>query len=159
MQKFVGEPIVPKERLPMTLYKAKSNSPLTYKPTFGQENFPIALTFDDVLLVPQYSKINSRSECSVASMFSKNVPLNVPIVSSPMDTVTETDMAVNMAKFGGLGILHRFNTIEEQARMVRRVKRSGAFINTNPLTIGPNETYKVVKDKISLHGISSFLVC
>lgn len=68
-------------------------------------------------------------------------------------------MAINMAKFGGLGILHRFNTIEEQARMVRRVKRSGAFINTNPFTIGPNENYKVVKDKILLHGISSFLVC
>jgi len=64
-----------------------------------------------------------------------------------------------MAKFGGLGILHGFNTIEEQARMVRRVKRSGAFINTNPLTIAPNETYKAVKEKILMHGISSFLVC
>lgn len=137
MQSFVGEPLKPKERHPLALTKVKSNAPLSYKPTFGLENFPTALTFDDVLLVPQYSKINSRSECAVVSLFSKNVPLNVPIVSSPMDTVTETEMAVHMAKNGGLGILHRFNTIDEQARMVRRVKRSGAFINTNPLTIGP----------------------
>jgi IMP dehydrogenase len=110
-------------------------------------------------LVPQYSKINSRAECNVSSVFSRNVPLNVPIVSSPMDTVTETEMAINMAKFGGLGILHRFNTIEEQARMVRKVKRSGAFINSNPFTIGPEETYRAVKDKIALHHVRSFLVC
>lgn len=57
-------------------------------------------------------------------------------------------MAINMAKFGGLGILHRFNTIEEQARMVRKVKRSGAFINSNPHTICPDENYKAVKEKI-----------
>lgn len=87
------------------------------------------------------------------------MPLNVPIISSPMDTVTEVEMAIGMAKYGGLGILHRFNTIEEQVRMVRRVKRSGAFINTNPITVEPESSYKTVKDKMLLHNIRSFLVC
>lgn len=133
--------------------------PIFYKPTFGEGRFPTALTFDDVLLVPQHSSVNSRSECSISSWFSKNVPLNVPIVSSPMDTVTESEMAISMAKHGGLGILHRFNSIEEQARMVRKVKRSGAFINTNPITVEPDSTYKTVRDKMMLNNVKSFLVC
>ena len=64
-------------------------------------------------MIPQYSDIETRSICSVVSKFSKNVPLKIPIVSSPMDTVTESIMAIEMARNGGLGILHRFVTIEE----------------------------------------------
>ena len=70
-------------------------------------------TFNDVLMVPQYSDIDSRSHCVVESYFSKNVPLKIPIVSSPMDTITEADMAIEMARNGGIGILHRFVSIEE----------------------------------------------
>lgn len=76
-------------------------------------NIQMGLTFNDVLMVPQYSDINSRSECIVKTKFSKNIPLNVPIVSSPMDTVTEFKMAKEMAKCGGLGIIHRFLPIHE----------------------------------------------
>lgn len=68
---------------------------------------PMGLTFDDVLMVPQYSNVNSRSECSLKSKFSQNIPLNIPIVSSPMDTVTEWQLAKEMARNGGLGIIHR----------------------------------------------------
>jgi IMP dehydrogenase len=66
------------------------------------------LTFDDVLLIPQNTDITSRSDVSLSTKFSRNVPLNIPIVSSPMDTVTETDMAIGLARYGGLGIIHRF---------------------------------------------------
>jgi len=64
-------------------------------------------------MVPQYSEITSRSQCIVKTWFSKNVPLNVPIVSSPMDTVTEEKLAKEMARCGGLGVIHRFMSIED----------------------------------------------
>ena len=85
---------------------------------------PMALTFDDVLLIPQYSDINSRKDVSLNSRFSRNITLKIPLVSSPMDTVTEVDMAVEMARNGGLGIIHRFQSIEDQTKMVEKVKRS-----------------------------------
>jgi|NOAtaT_7_FD_contig_31_8601821_length_570_multi_3_in_0_out_0_2 IMP dehydrogenase len=96
--------------------ETKTNS---YIPDFKVIDFPIGLTFDDVLLVPQYSEIDSRQQCDVRSRFSKNVPLKIPIVSSPMDTVTEDQMAREMAMQGGIGIIHRFCTIKEQASMVK----------------------------------------
>lgn len=71
----------------------------------------MGLTFDDVLLVPQYSDIESRSEVNISSRFSLNVPLNIPISSSPMDTVTEWRLAKEMARNGGLGIIHRFMSV------------------------------------------------
>mmetsp|Transcript_7711 Transcript_7711/g.6965 ORF Transcript_7711/g.6965 Transcript_7711/m.6965 type:complete len:88 (+) Transcript_7711:97-360(+) len=82
------------------------------------ETIPSALTFDDVLLVPQFSTIQSRNDIDLRTRFSKNVPLNIPISSSPMDTVTEVQMAIEMARNGGIGILHRFNSIEEQCEML-----------------------------------------
>ena len=83
------------------------------------------LSYDDVLLVPQYSDIVSRSQVDIGSDLSPDVRLEVPIISSPMDTVTEDCMASGMAKHGGLGIIHRYNTIEDQCSYVRSVK-SGA---------------------------------
>jgi len=82
------------------------------------ETIPSALTFDDVLLVPQFSTIQSRNDIDLRTRFSKNVPLNIPISSSPMDTVTEVQMAIEMARNGGIGILHRFNSIKEQCEML-----------------------------------------
>lgn len=98
---------------------------LSYKCQFHEveKNIPHGLTFDDVLMIPQYSRVNSRHDISMDTRFSKNVPLRIPLVSSPMDTVTEYDMAVAMARMGGLGIIHRFMTIEEQAKMVEKVRR------------------------------------
>lgn len=84
-----------------------------------------ALTYQDVLLVPQYSDIKSRSEVDISSPLRANQTLTLPIISSPMDTVTESLMATTMAKSGGLGIIHRYNTIEEQAAMVAAASESG----------------------------------
>lgn len=76
-------------------------------------NFISSYTFNDILMIPQYSEISSRKECIVESWFSRNVPLKIPIVSSPMDSVTEDEMAIEMARNGGIGVIHRFNSISE----------------------------------------------
>ena len=88
------------------------------------------LTYDDVLLVPSFSEILPR-EVSIISRFSRNISLNVPIVSAAMDTVTESRMAIAMAQEGGIGVLHKNMTIEDQAKKVRTVKRaeSGMIID------------------------------
>lgn len=92
------------------------------------------LTYDDVLLVPNYSEILPR-EVSITSKFSKNIPLNIPIVSAAMDTVTESEMAIAMAREGGIGVLHKNMTIEEQAARVRAVKRSESGMIIDPVTL------------------------
>ena len=92
------------------------------------------LTYDDVLLVPSYSEILPR-EVSITSKFSKNIPLNIPIVSAAMDTVTESEMAIAMAREGGIGVLHKNMTIEEQAARVRAVKRSESGMIIDPVTL------------------------
>ncbi len=79
-------------------------------------------------MVPQYSDITTRKDCVVESLFSKNVPLKVPLVASPMDTVTEHRMAIGMARSGGIGVLHRFCSIKEQVEMLKKVKRAENFI-------------------------------
>ena len=85
-----------------------------------------ALTYDDVLLVPQYSDIKSRKEVNLISALDASLILNLPIISSPMDTVTESEMAYTMDNLGGLGIIHRYNSIEEQAGLVAEVINAGA---------------------------------
>ncbi len=95
------------------------------------------LTFDDVLLVPQRSSIQSRKDVSTDTWLLPGIHLSIPIISSNMDTVTETRMAIAMAQLGGLGILHRFMTIEQQTDCVLRVKRSESLIVESPLTISP----------------------
>ena len=82
-----------------------------------------ALTFDDVLLVPDYSEI-LPSEVNTSSLFSKNISLNVPIVSAAMDTVTESNMAIAIAREGGIGVIHKNMSIDNQASEVRIVKRA-----------------------------------
>ena len=92
------------------------------------------LTYDDVLLVPDFSEILPR-EVSITSKFSKNIPLNIPIVSAAMDTVTESEMAIAMAREGGIGVLHKNMTIEDQAARVRAVKRSESGMIIDPVTL------------------------
>ena len=92
------------------------------------------LTYDDVLLVPDYSEILPR-EVSITSKFSKNIPLNIPIVSAAMDTVTESEMAIAMAREGGIGVLHKNMTIGDQAARVRAVKRSESGMIIDPVTL------------------------
>ena len=100
---------------------------------------PPALTFDDVLLLPAHSAI-LPSEANITARLSRNVTLSIPLVSSAMDTVTETRMAVAMARHGGVGVLHRNLSIEDQAQQVDVVKRSEAGMITNPVTCGPDAT-------------------
>ena len=86
------------------------------------------VSFDDVLIQPRYSDIFSRKEISISSQLSKSVKLNIPIISAPMDTVTEVDMAVSMHNQGGLGIIYRYNSIEEQVALVRECANSYAVV-------------------------------
>lgn len=81
-----------------------------------------SLSYDDVLLVPQYSSIVSRSEVDISSALSEQHQFSIPIISSPMDTVTEAKMAIAMSDFGGLGVVHRYNTIAEQVNIAREIK-------------------------------------
>ena len=104
------------------------------------------LTFDDVLLVPSYSEI-MPAEAKVASRLTRNIPLNIPIVSSPMDTVTEADMAIGMAQEGGIGIVHKNMSIENQAIQVDRVKRAEHGVIVDPVTLPPTAS---VEDAIRI---------
>ena len=79
------------------------------------------LTYDDVNIIPKYSELNSREDVELNTRFTKNTELTIPIVASPMDTVTEYDMAKEMMDWGGVGVIHRFNTIEEQSRMMKEL--------------------------------------
>ena len=76
------------------------------------------LTYDDVQILPKYSEVKHRADCSTSTSVTKNYKLDIPIVSSPMDTVTEYEMAYQMSKLGGMGIIHRFLSIEEKYKMV-----------------------------------------
>ncbi|MFN7454056.1 MAG: guanosine monophosphate reductase [Pseudobdellovibrionaceae bacterium] len=98
------------------------------------------LTFDDVLIVPQKSEVRSRRTPSLASKITRTKTLETPVVSANMDTITEANMAVAMHQMGGMGILHRFASIEEQVRMVDQVKQAGA--NNISASIGVNDDFK-----------------
>ncbi|MBK6645293.1 MAG: IMP dehydrogenase [Anaerolineales bacterium] len=104
-----------------------------------------ALTYDDVLLVPQYSDVDSRRALSTRSPLTRKIFLNAPIVSANMDVVTESEMAITMAREGGIGIIHRFMTIAGQARQIDRVKKAESFIVENPITMTDQHTVGDVK--------------
>ncbi len=95
------------------------------------------LTFDDVLLVPKRSAVVSRSLVNTATWLTRHIRLNIPIVSANMDTVTESKMAIAMARAGGIGIIHRFMPIERQAAEVARVKRAENYVVDHPYTVPP----------------------
>jgi IMP dehydrogenase len=104
------------------------------------------LTFDDVLLVPSYSEVLPR-EVDLSSMFTRNIRLNTPVVSAAMDTVTEDELAIAIAREGGIGVIHKNMTIEKQATQVKRVKRAENVMIFDPITIEPGAT---VADALSL---------
>ena len=113
------------------------------------------LTYDDVLLVPNYSQVLPR-EVSIKTHFSRNITLNVPIVSAAMDTVTESAMAIAIAREGGIGVLHKNMTIEQQATEVRKVKRAESGMIIDPVTLQVSATVgdaKKVMKEYSIGGI------
>ena len=116
------------------------------------------VTFDDVLLVPKYSKVTSRSDTDLSTKLSKNISLNIPLISANMDTVTESLMAVTVAREGGIGIIHRFLTIEQQVNEVLKVKRSGSIIIENPYTINSELTIKDAFSVMNEKQVSGLLV-
>jgi IMP dehydrogenase len=114
---------------------------------------PPALTFDDVLLLPAHSEI-LPGDADTAARLSRSITLRLPLVSSAMDTVTEARMAVAMARHGGVGVLHRNLSVEDQAHQVDMVKRSEAGMITNPVTCGPDATVAEVETLCARYRIS-----
>ena len=97
------------------------------------------LTFDDVLLLPAYSEVLPR-EVSTRTRLTRQIELNIPLVSAAMDTVTEVELAIALARLGGIGMLHKNMSIEKQAEQIRKVKRSQSGLITDPLTLPPSAT-------------------
>ncbi|WP_306253457.1 IMP dehydrogenase [Parvularcula sp. IMCC14364] len=116
-----------------------------------------ALTFDDVLLEPGASEV-IPSQVDVTARLTRDITLNIPIIASAMDTVTEAQMAIAMAQNGGLGVLHRNLSIEEQAEHVRRVKRYESGMVVNPVTLTPEDTLRTAQDIMIERKISGFPV-
>ncbi|HUE98228.1 MAG TPA: IMP dehydrogenase [Anaerolineales bacterium] len=117
-----------------------------------------ALTYDDVLLVPQYSDVDSRRILSTKSWLTKKIALQMPIVSANMDVVTESEMAIAMAREGGIGIIHRFMTIAAQARQIGRVKKAESFIVDQPITMTESHTVGDVQRVVDETGTGGILI-
>ena len=117
-----------------------------------------ALTFDDVLLVPAYSQVLPK-DTSLKTQFSRNITLNLPLVSAAMDTVTEARLAIAIAQEGGIGIIHKNMTAEQQAAEVSKVKRHESGVVHDPVVITPDHTVLQVLDLSENLGISGFPVC
>ncbi|MBT4752163.1 MAG: IMP dehydrogenase [Candidatus Marinimicrobia bacterium] len=117
--------------------------------------FKQSFTFDDVLLVPQKSTVLPR-DVNLKTRLTKEIALNIPILSSAMDTVTEKDMAIALARTGGMGIIHKNLTIQDQAKMVDRVKRSESGMILNPVTVNQNSTIadaKLIMSQFKISGL------
>ncbi|TCP09908.1 IMP dehydrogenase [Caldimonas thermodepolymerans] len=116
-----------------------------------------ALTFDDVLLVPAYSQVLPR-DTSLATRLTRNITLNLPLVSAAMDTVTESRLAITMAQEGGIGIIHKNLSPKQQAAEVSKVKRYESGILRDPITVTPDMPVRAVKELSQEHGVSGFPV-
>jgi IMP dehydrogenase len=116
-------------------------------------DIPLGLTFDDVLLQPLESQV-LPSQADTRTVLTRNIPLNIPILSSAMDTVTETDMAIALAQLGGIGVLHRNLDIERQAAAVRQVKRFESGMVVNPITMTPDQSLADALEAMAANRIS-----
>jgi IMP dehydrogenase len=121
------------------------------------DGMPEALTFDDVLLMPAESAV-LPAEVDTTTRLTNSIPLNIPLISAAMDTVTESDMAIAMAQAGGIGVIHRNMSVESQATEVYRVKRFEAGLVLDPVTISPDSTIGELRAIKSQHGFSGFPV-
>ncbi len=123
----------------------------------AQDGIPEALTFDDVLLMPAESAV-LPAEVDTSTRLTNSIPLNIPLISAAMDTVTESDMAIAMAQAGGIGVIHRNMSVEAQASEVYRVKRFESGLVLDPVTISPDSTIGELRAIKSQHGFSGFPV-
>jgi IMP dehydrogenase len=119
----------------------------------GTPDIPLGLTFDDVLLQPLESSV-LPSQADTRTQLTREIPLNIPILSSAMDTVTEADMAIAMAQLGGIGVLHRNMDVEAQAAAVRQVKRFESGMVVNPITMSPDQTLAEALELMKTNRIS-----
>ena len=110
------------------------------------------LTYDDVLLIPAYSDVLPR-EVNIKTKLTRNISINIPIVSAAMDTVTESKMAIAMAQEGGIGVLHKNMTIDQQAQKVRKVKRAESGMIMDPVTLPMTATVNDAKNSMAEHSI------
>src|SRR5215203_4839203 len=122
-------------------------------PTSLAAGLRTALTFDDVLLVPRHSTV-LPAHVDVSTRLTRHIPLNVPLLSAAMDTVTESEMAIAMAQHGGLGVIHKNLSIEEQASEVDRVKRSESGMIVDPITLSPTHRIYEALDLMKKYRIS-----
>src|SRR5436853_4948775 len=113
----------------------------------------VALTFDDVLLVPRHS-VTHPKDVSTGSRFTRGITLQVPVASAAMDTVTESEMAIAMARAGGIGVLHKNMSIDRQAAEADRVKRSESGMILRPITLRPDDTVRAASALMSGFSIS-----
>jgi len=113
----------------------------------------LALTFDDVLLKPNYSDVLPR-ETDLTTQLTKQIRLNIPLISAAMDTVTEFQLAIAIAQEGGLGIIHKNLSIEDQAAQVNRVKKFESGVITDPITVSPDKTIRDVLEITKKNNIS-----
>jgi IMP dehydrogenase len=121
------------------------------------ETLEAALTFQDVILLPGLAEVEP-SQVNIKTKVSKNHTLNIPFVSSPMDTVTESEMAIALAREGGLGVLHRNCTVEEQLEMAKKVKRAEAVVIRDVITVAPSQSVAEAMELMKKHDISGLPV-
>jgi IMP dehydrogenase len=118
-----------------------------------RDKLSFGITFDDVLLEPRYSTV-IPSEVDITTHLTRRIGLNIPLVSSPMDTVTESEMAIALAQEGGLGVIHKNMSIDRQTEEVDKVKRSANGIITDPVTLPPDATVARARDVMDQHNVS-----
>src|SRR5690554_2799578 len=116
-----------------------------------------ALTFDDVLLVPGYSEVLPH-QVDLKTRLTKGITLNIPLVSAAMDTVTDAELAIAMAQEGGIGIMHKNMTVEQQAAEVRKVKKHESGVVKDPITVNPDTTVRELVDITMANSISGLPV-
>ena len=114
-----------------------------------------AYTFDDIQIIPKYSEVESRSQCNLTTRFTRQYKLGTPLVASPMDTVTEDNMAISIAGHGGVGIIHRFMSIEKQANQVRKVKQQEKLVSA---AIGATGDFKERAQELVNAGVIVLLI-
>lgn len=140
------------------LHGRRGSEAVGYPPGVTAAGIPLALSYDDVLLAPRRSRIRSRGEVDVSTRLTRRLRLAAPVISANMDTVTESDMAIAMARSGGIGIVHRFLTVERQVAEVARVKRAEALVIPDPHTVRPDATLAEARAEMARHGVTGLVV-